>query len=275
MNLDLEPPTVQPLSPSQRARLRHRVLQSVASGRRRRRRTWAAPLLAAASVGAVVSAGLMAINGSSEVATTGSPPGTTGSARGTTATLDRGTPTAADLAAALKRCQPDGTKRTDVVWSREVARPAPSSDAVVLLVKTTPGQQGGTYGLGLRACFSHGVSGSVRDKDWVTRPTAAQGLVTLSGVGAIRSAGRGQPAAAQYESLHRVRPEIVRVESRYVWRAGHGPWSRGVVDGGFAYTASSATIPAGQYESAGNGGSGVREELRAFDALGRPVPLGK
>jgi hypothetical protein len=273
MNLDLEPPTVQPLSPSQRARLRHRVAKSVATSRRRRR-TWAAPLLAAASVGAVVSAGLIAINGSSEVATTGAPPGTTGSPRGTTATLDRGTPTAADLAAALKRCQPDGTKRTDVVWSREVAGPAPNGDAVVLLVKTTPGQQGGTYGLGLRACFSHGVSGSVRDQVWVTRPTAAQGLVTLSGVGAIRSAGRGEPAVAQYESLHRVRPEIVRIESRYVWPAGHGPWSRGVVAGGLAYTASSATIPAGQYKS-GNGASGVREELRAFDALGRPVSLGK
>ena len=106
--------------------------------------------------------------------------------------------------------------------------------------------------------------------------------MTLSGFGGINGVGVSKPTEAGYEALHRVHPEISRIESRYVWKgasgkAGAGKWYQGIVVNGIAYTASSATIPPGVYvppKADGSGGKGVvKEEIRAFDSLGNPVPV--
>jgi hypothetical protein len=107
-------------------------------------------------------------------------------------------------------------------------------------------------------------------------------LVTLAGFGngGIRIPPAGQAWSAEFSSLHRVRKEIVRIQSRYVWNGGEGPWYEGVVQGGFAYTASFVAYAAGQYSPTPRKPTdktlrhpGVQQEFRAFDSLGNPVPL--
>jgi hypothetical protein len=281
MNIQLDPPPVSPLSPSQRARLRNRVMdQSAPVGRPSRR--WAAPAIAVAAVSAVV-AGTLVISNQISAPVPGSPPvaggassrpGTAADAAPGAVKLDRGPVSRSVAEAEAKLCRFTGAKQSQIVWSRRVASPgsAVGKEGVVVLMNNTPGQPGGFYNLGLMACFPVGAGSAIRDSAWNKQPTPAQGLIVLSASGIVRS-DRNQQASMQFQTLYRVRPEIVRLQARYVWDKGAGPWFEGVVTNGFAFTATSAMIPHSKEPAGGSDPNHGHEELRAFDSLGNPVPL--
>ncbi|TWD84456.1 hypothetical protein FB561_5644 [Kribbella amoyensis] len=276
MNTDLEPPPVPRLTEDQHSRLRSRVLTAADPVRRTQRR-WVAPVASVAAVGAVVAGTLVVTNRPSEP-TPAAPVGVIDKSKivktqKDPGVIDLGAATPTETTEAARACQLPGGERTEVLWSRKVAGPAPLKAGLVVLAKQTPGQPGGFYNLGLVAGFPGGVCGAIRDADWNRQPTRTDGLVTLAGAGSIDSPGAGKAALAEYRAIHRVRPEIARIESRYVWPKGHSAWFAGVVQGGFAFTVAAATIPAGQYQPRTDGQSDVRQELRAFDRAGRPVPV--
>jgi hypothetical protein len=278
MNIQLDPPPVPALSPSQRARLRNRVMDQSVPVRRPSRR-WAAPVIAVAAVGAIV-AGTLAISNQGPEALPGPPrvaasAGTTSSSAPAAEKIDRGPASKAEADAAAKSCRLPGATRSEVLWSRRVAIPdrARLRQGVAVLVKNTPGQPGDVYGLGLMVCFAGGAGSAIHDSAWTKQPTRTQGLISLGGSGSIGHPGGNRPAIAQFQSLYRVRPEIARIQSRYVWDKGTGQWLEGVVTDGFAYTASGATIPNYKESADGTDANGGHEELRAFDSLGNPVPI--
>jgi hypothetical protein len=287
MTTKLDPPPVPPLSPSQREDLRRRVMSGVDEAPRNHRR-WVAPVVAVAAVSGVVAGTLAITNRAEEVL-----PAPPAAASPSTPVVDKskivrvakdfridlGPATAAEAARAARNCQFPGVKRTSVLWSRKVSTPSPGrpNSGVMVLTKATPGQPGTTYKLGLFACFVGGGTSAVRDSAWREQPSAARGGVTLALTGSVAGDGRGGPSLADFQALHRIRPEIARVQSRLVWGDGHGQWIEGVVAGGFAFTHSAALIPSGQYKPPAGDGQprpgDPQEEYRAWDAEGRVVPL--
>jgi hypothetical protein len=135
---------------------------------------------------------------------------------------------------------------------------------------TPPGPS--AFELGVRVCMTRtpqsaelGASGAtvvVPDKVWTAQPTAEQGLKAL-GTSGDRTRNGG---TLQLWTLYRARPEIARVEARSVWKGEFGEWTAGVVEGGFAYTEVQAT---GKFVN----GDHLKQEVRAFDAAGKPVPV--
>ncbi|ADB32281.1 hypothetical protein Kfla_3219 [Kribbella flavida DSM 17836] len=259
-------------------------------------RRWLAPALAVGAVAAVAAGTVVVSNGRpgtdgapaagpsasvSAPATPSQQPTTprtpTSSATASApwlAEVDLGPAGAAETAAVAKRCKVPGAKKVEPLWSRKVAVPGirtPPS-GVVVLTKSTPGQPGGTYGQGLFACFPAGMSAAVRDTAWSEQPTRANGVVTLADTGSVGGAGDDKPSFASFQTLFRARPEIARIESRATWRGGHGQWTKGAVAGGFAYTHSTAIIPAGEYDP-DTQSNGVQQQIRAFDADGNQVPV--
>lgn len=298
MNIQLEPPRVPPLDKTRRARLRHDILTATdpagADPVRRTHRRWTTPAIAVTAVGAVVAGSWLVLDPPTDPfpapATSPAPTAVVDKTKivkvgkdyrrkpHAGAATDLGPATPAELAAAVKSCRVPGARRSEVLWSRKIAALPPTAfgDGVIVLTKSTPGQPGGYYDLGLFACYPGGNGSAVLDTAWKQQPTRAKGMVTVSGIGSIASEGSGRPAIANYRALHRVRPEIARIQSRYVWSGGQSAWTDGVVVDGFAYTASVATIPAGQYtppRADGHDTNSLKQEYRAFDTQGRPVPI--
>jgi hypothetical protein len=104
----------------------------------------------------------------------------------------------------------------------------------------------------------------VEDKAWRTEPTAQRGLVTL---GSTDGDITNDLTTLQAWRLYRAHPDVAKVEARYVLDGKTGPWTSGVVDGGFAYLEVQAN---GKFTL----GQRLETEVRAFDAQGRPVPVG-
>jgi hypothetical protein len=290
MNIQLEPPRIKPLSTTERARLRHDILTATdpAGGDpvRRTHRRWTTPAIAVTAVGAVVAGSWLVLDQPTDPFPAPATSPTAGIDKTKIVKVgkdhrraqDLGPATPAELAAAAKSCQVPGARRTELLWSRKVAALPPTAfgDGVIVLTKSTPGQPGGYYDLGLFACYPGGAGSAVRDSVWKQQPTRARGMVTVSGIGSVANEGSGRPVMAEYRALHRVRPEFARIQSRYVWSGGQSPWTDGVVVDGFAYTATVATIPAGQYTPPRPNGydtNSLKQEYRAFDTQGRPVPI--
>jgi hypothetical protein len=294
MTAKLDPPPVSPLSPSQREDLRRRVMTAAdpavrSTGQRR----WAAPAIAVAAVGAVV-AGTLVISGQFDEtgvqpaagpSTPVSTPSVATPSAGTPSAsasrplwlpkLDLGPVGAAEAARVANACKLPGSQRIDALWSRRVAIPGGTGPAsgVVVLTKSTPGQPGGTYDLGIFTCFAGGAGAAVRDAEWTKQTSPSNPAVLLSGMGQVGGSGDRKSAYASYETILRVHPRIARIESRYVWAKGRGQWTQGAVAGGFAYTHSTAVIPPGQYQPTPDGKSDLDQRYRAYDAAGKPVPI--
>lgn len=288
MNTRLEPPPVPPLSPSQRSRLRNRVLDGAGTQPVSHYRRWTVPAVAVAAVGAVIGGTLLAGSqaggpapGTPPVAGTGGTTGTTGSATPASAAvkLDRGPATAAQISRAIKACNPLGWEQDQAVWSRQVVdfasgKPKPYVLVLIKRIGDPPTELGAEHKLGLMACTPPGGGSAVLDKVWTQTPGRAEGLVSLGGLGSIGGSPGG--TVAHFPTYHRARPEIARIESRITWKGGAGKWYEGVVTDGIAYTSSTAELPAGVYTPPNPDGSetsSVKEEIRAFDALGNRVPV--
>ncbi|MEV6286291.1 hypothetical protein [Kribbella sp. NPDC051770] len=282
MNTQLEPPRVPPLAPERRAQLRSRVLDQTERSATPQVRRWVAPAIAVAAVGAVVAGTLVISNQLGEAdlqpatgPTVATPPKPTSKP---TAALwlprvDLGPVSAAEATQAANACKLPGAQQVDPLWARRVAIPGSAKTGVVVLTKSTPGQPGNTYSQGITSCFAAGAGASVRDATWKRQLSASRPAVVLSGMGSVGAAGDKKSAYASYESLLRVHPRIVRIESRYVWAEGQGQWTQGAVAGGFAYTHSTAVIPPGQYDPTPDGSSDLDQQFRAYDADGKLVPL--
>lgn len=289
MNTQLEPPPVPPLTPAQRSRIRNQVMDKARPSRRTARR-WAAPAIAVGAVAAVV-AGTLAVTNQSptipspEVAGTTPTPGPSATATPShpsskpatpvdpkalalPSDIDLGAVPAAEAASvARKSCKLPNSSSTTVepVWARRVQGLLEGKTIIVMLVKG-PGQPGGYYDEGMAACQAGMMISAVRDTAWAKRPTKAEGLSGLGASGFSEQGETGKPVRAQLWTIYRARPEIARVESRYVWKGGSGPWIKGVVADGFAYTDSCANstkeIP-----------GGFTQQIRAYDAQGKLIPV--
>ncbi|MGC4941476.1 hypothetical protein [Kribbella sp. DT2] len=295
MTSKLDPPHVPPMGPSEREHLRRQVMNAAdpvarSTGHRR----WAAPLIAVAAVGGVVAGTLVIGN---QVAETGVQPaagpstpdaapstpdaGTSTSAKPKPTIapwlpkVDLGPVSAAEAARAAKKCALPGAKKTDALWARRVAIPGAvgTPSGVVVLTKRTPGQPGGFYDQGLFTCFAGGAGAAVRDEKWNKQTSPGTPAILLAGMGEVGGTTDQKPSSVSSETILRVHPRIVRIESRYVWSKGHGQWTQGAVAGGFAYTHSTAVIPPGQYVPRPDSNSNLQQEYRAFDANGKLIPL--
>jgi hypothetical protein len=274
MNLQLDPPPVPPLTSSQRSRLRNRVMDKSMPGRDRSTRRWVAPVVAIGAVAAVV-AGTLVITSkpSSDPGVAGSPAQTGVDAPARTG-VDLGAVPRADLSGLVRDCTfPEEKGTVKLLWSRHVRGITKDSTASVAVAVNSVGRHPAIAKLGYRVCMTRtpasgrlgavGMVGVVADKAWTTRPTAAQGLVLLGTNDSDLTADSG---TLQAWSIYRARPEIARVESRYVWKGEAGEWTTGVVDAGFAYTEVQAP---GKFKN----GDRLKQEVRAFDATGKPVPV--
>jgi len=92
---------------------------------------------------------------------------------------------------------------------------------------------------------------------------AKQKATTQKGIPDSKAKDRG---TLQTWTLYRARPEIARVEARSVWNGKFGEWTEGVVDNGFAYTEVQVDGMFGHSDQ-------LKQEVRAFDADGKPVPV--
>lgn len=291
MNTDLEPPLVPPLSASERARMRHQLMQRTGPATRHPARRWAAPLVGVTAVGAVV-AGTLAItqNSSDDRGAAGrsslaSPEAKVG--------VDLGAVSKADLAKVTAECQfPGEAGPAQILWSRHVRGITRDSTALVGLARDTsktvappptaarggrkPGSVGApsTTQLGYRFCLTRvppnaelgaiGMVARVEDRTWQTEPTAERPLVALGGT---NGGFAGNPPTLQSWALYRTLPDVATVEARYVRDGKPGPWIKGVVDSGFAYT---EVLADGRLTP----GLHLKTEVRAFDAQGHPIPVG-
>ncbi len=279
MNTQLTPPPVPPLSPSQRSRLRNRVMDQVHPQHSTTRR-WAAPVIAVGAVAAVVAGTIVLTNGDQGApGVTSTTPSNTPSAvrtatKPTSTPLGLEIPTDADLGpvpaaeaatVANKSCKLPNEPgvHVQVLWARRIR--ALKGSGMVLLVKG-PSQPGGYFNQGIATCVAGMSISAVRDTDWAKRPTAAQGLSILGVNGFSEAAAGGKPARSQLWGLYRVRSNIVRIESRMVWKNGSAPWIKGIVDGGYAYTDSRAVSPKGLPTN-------LDVQYRAYDAQGNEVPV--
>ncbi|WP_433157744.1 hypothetical protein [Kribbella sp. CA-247076] len=297
MNIQLEPPSVPPLTAAERARLRNRVMDRtrpapyIASRPLGRR---LAPVAGIAAVAAVVAGTLVITNGPSDdagVAGQAAPDAKVG--------IDRGAVPQEDLRKLVSECTfPDEKRPTEVLWSRQVEGITQDSRTLVALARNTslpaappattpPSRTPGVYPrgrvagrmseglqLGYRFCSvrlpaSHelGAIGEVTripDAVWQAKPTPQRGLVTLGGNGGHLTANLRTLQASNH---YRVLPEVATVEARYVLKDRSGPWTKGVVADGFAYTQVQAS---GHFTN----GQQLRTEVRAFDARGKQIPIG-
>lgn len=305
MNVQLNPPPVPPLDPSRRSRLRNRVMDQASPTAGRSAWRWAAPVVAIGGVAAVVAGTLVVTNNpTADPGVTGKPSPSVGAPK-----VDRGAVPAALVPQLRKECQwPNETESPELLWTRHVRGiTSDSTTAVAVAVQpkkvgppATAGPNAGkltrggpsstttAYNLGIRVCVTRtakrGPLGSiivVADKLWTARPTAAQGLLAFPIVGSDRTRDSSKPqtqgpnegpdmtrenGTLQTWTLYRARPEIVRVEARSVWQGKFGEWTEGVVDGGFAYTEVQARGEFAIYDE-------LKQQVRAFDAAGKPVPV--
>jgi hypothetical protein len=97
---------------------------------------------------------------------------------------------------------------------------------------------------------------------WAQQPTERHGVTELGSF-----SGDHGPTNMYFQqwTVYRARPDIARIEARYVWKTGAGPWIGGVVAAGFAYT-DVRGIPVPD-------ATGLTRQVRAFDAQGRRVPV--
>lgn len=288
MTIRLDPPPVPPLRPAHRAGLRHRVMAASAPAIPARRR-WAAPLVAVAAVGAVITGTLVAVDQlqPAEPPAAGPEP---------TSSIDRGPLSPADEAAAAKTC-PGLKGAVAVLWSRNVYFGDPAGKAMfgrsaegngsvqpLVLFKGKPSPTHPDARLGMYLCTPDGAF-VINDDHWTEPLTRAKGQFTLSVKAGTTLSTKGREVLSQRgHSLRvtflRVRPEITRAQARLVWNNGEsaGEWTNTVVAmDGFAYVSLSTDIPAGQeprHTQVGDGMTSDQDvELRAFDAAGKPVPV--
>ena len=292
MNTDLEPPRVPPLTAAEHARLRNQLMDKTQPARRRPARHWAAPMIAVGAVAAVVAGTLVVTNGSPDdagVAGTSTPQASAGAKVG----VDLGAVPQRDLAKVVTECQfPEEGGPAQIIWSRHVrgiTRDSTALVAVALNTKKAPtpkttvtrgGRKPGTGGapsgakLGYRYCLTRtppsaklgsvGSVGRVPDKNWQTQPTDQRALVTLGSEDANLTYAR---TTLQAWAVYRALPSVATVEVRYVLDGRRGPWTKGVVEGGFAYTEVQAD---GKFTV----GQRLKTEVRAFDARGKQIPVG-
>ncbi|MGZ0145441.1 hypothetical protein ACXJJ3_00105 [Kribbella sp. WER1] len=254
MTTKLDPPTVPPLPAAQRARLRNQVMAK--TERKTARRRWLAPLVATAAVSAVVAGSLVFLQRPSD----GGDPAVAGPSASPSigpVGVDYGPVSQAAAAAAAEDCHVPGAgpKPLQVLWARRVEGTKPGSSLITLIVRGAE-SNGGDFSQGVAVCQPGIGVFMVQDVYWTRQPTRAQGatpVVSNSWTDAKITTYR------QWWRIYRVRPEIVRIESRF---AG-GPWVRGVVADGFAYTDTRS--PSSQAR--------LTEQVRAYDAQGRPVPI--
>jgi len=261
MNVRLEPPHVPPLSTAERSRLRNQVMDRSRTAPHRPARKWVAPVVGVAAVAAVV-AGTLAVTHQ-------------GADRGVAGTKTAATPTAsqpsldvvpdAEAAAAfVKSCarRSHGQLKPPltVVWARRVPGKTPRSTEILMIVK-------GSGAAGIASCLAPAGGGSwlnMPPAAWTKLPTRQEGLAGLTGGSSSTSAPKPE---SRIWMLYRARPEIARIESRFVWKGTAGPWQQGYVDNGYAYAASRITVAVDLLKAGG------RQEVRAYDAQGRLIPI--
>ncbi|MFB6720721.1 hypothetical protein ACFCV3_11195 [Kribbella sp. NPDC056345] len=269
MTVRTDPPRVPPLSPQQHSRLRRQVMAKARPARRTAAGRWV-PAIAVAAV-AAVTAGAVAIGGMTGPAAPPAGSSPTRSIQPPTplplrdfvvpTEVDLGPyPTAASIASTACLIE-KGT--TEVVWARYVLDSTAGSRTSILLVRRpADGEPNDGYHQRMAVCVPYSLNNPIPDSDWDRRPTAAQGLAILT-TGAFETPVTG---ATQFWRIYRAVPEIARVESRYVWQGGAGPWTKGVVADGFAYTDTRAKY-------GGKSPAGLKAQIRAFDAAGNAVPV--
>ncbi|MGW7683026.1 hypothetical protein ACWGID_19990 [Kribbella sp. NPDC054772] len=299
MNTELEPPRVPPLTAAEHARMRNQLMERARPDTRRPAPHRVAPVVGVAAVAAVVAGTLVITQKSPDhagVAGTSTPVAAPTLAYGTAKPqarvgVDLGPVPQAQLAKVVNECQfPDEPGPAELVWSRHVRGISKDSTTLVGLARDTKGATpkpvngdggrrpgagaGGApapFSLGYRYCLSRtpplsklgsiGTVGRVDDKAWRADPTVQRGLVALAGSDGDFT---NDLHTLQAWRIYRALPEIAKVEARYVLDGKPGPWTSGVVDGGFAYTEVQAT---GTFKS----GQHLKTEIRAFDAKGRQL----
>ncbi|WP_328999972.1 hypothetical protein OHA18_36735 [Kribbella sp. NBC_00709] len=259
MNLRLDPPTVPPLDPARRAQLRNRVMDKSRPTGHRPARRWIAPVVGVGAVAAVVAGTLVVTNRPS------SDPGVAGVATAATPTaagnrlgpVSDAEATAAFAKSCERRMHGEIKQPLTVVWARRVPGQTSKAEDILIIVK-------GSGASGIASCLApSGSGGWQRDGSaWIKEPTPKQGLVGL--IGGTSSTSAPKPESRIW-MLYRARPEIARVESRYVSKGSVGPWQRGYVDSGYAYTDNRA--------NADLSASSLRQEVRAYDAQGGLIPI--
>ncbi|MGY4765904.1 hypothetical protein ACXC9Q_03180 [Kribbella sp. CWNU-51] len=278
MNIRLDPPPVPPLTSSQRSQLRNRVMDKSMPGRDHSTRRWVAPVVAVAAVAAVV-AGTLVITGrpSSDPGVAGTPSQTPTQAQAPARIgVDLGAVPRGDASRLLSDCtfpRSDKGGVVKILWSRHVRGITRDSTTSVAVALNSRGSHPASARLGYRVCMTRvppsaklgavGSVGIVADQAWTARPTAERGLVTLGGSDTDFTNDLG---TLQAWTIYRARSDIARVEARYVLNGKAGEWTKGVVDGGFAYTEVQAH---GKFTV----GQRLKAEVRAFDAAGKPVPV--
>jgi hypothetical protein len=291
MNTQLEPPRVPPLSTAERARLRNQVMDRSRPADHRPVRRWVAPAVSVAAVAAVV-AGTLAVTHESP-ADTGAAGSPLGQARPEAKVgVDLGAVPQTDVAVLVRECQfPDEVGPAQLVWSRHVRGITKDSSAFVAVAVATgratakpttitgarkpgPGGAPSWAGLGYRFCMArtpasaklgaYAAVGRVADSAWQTAPTAQHSLVALASEDGLMTENQRTLQALR---LYRAHPDVAKVESRYVLNGKTGPWTSGVVEGGFAYTEVQAP---GKFTL----NQRLKTEVRAFDAQGKQIPIG-
>ncbi len=251
MNTQLEPPPVQ-LPPGIEQRVRNRVL-AVAARSDRPRRRWA-PVLAAATVTAVVAAGTVLADRVREGPAVGS--------ESDVLLLDAGPVAGPERDAAVDACFPGHAGR-DPVQVRYVRRVndfsvSPVSQRVVVALRAADGTD--------FVCGANGGVGGPLGQP-APPPSAATPLVPLGGSGEGLEMGPGDTMTIAHAYL--VHSSVRRLETRLTWPGGAGPWYRAALADGIAFTAATAPL----VEDGDGQMVRVTPEHRAFDADGDPVPL--
>ncbi|WUJ69962.1 hypothetical protein OG809_33300 [Kribbella soli] len=256
MNLRLDPPPVPPLDPARRAQLRKRVMDKSRPLGHRPARRWIAPAVGAVAVAAVVAGTLVITNRPP------ADPGVAGPATAATPTGLEVVPDAEATDAFAKSCERGGHLRLGrpltVVWARRVPGANPKNTEVLMVLK-------GSGTSGRAACLAPSGAGMWErnpSEQWVKLPTQKEGLAGL--MSAESAVSTPKPASRMWR-LYRVRPEIARIETRLVWKGNASPWQRGYVDSGYAYADNRVDVTVNL--------NTVRQEVRAYDAQGRLLPI--
>jgi hypothetical protein len=277
MTTRLDPPPIPPLSPAQHDRLRRQLMARTRPAHGTTARRWV-PAVAVVAVAAVavgvsrlddVRGSVPPVAGSSATPSPTAASSTAPSAAATPqgdaeipAKIDLG-PASAEL---LARCNRPGRPLGGVdIWSRQFKGPEGPALLAVLKTDSKPYSK-----LGIRYCeamASGSGGGQIDDDVWSKLPTRKQGLTKVLEGAWLKPQPTppGYPDEGRWALFH-ARPEIATVKSRLVWKGGAGPWTEGVVHQKMAYTDSRANFP-------GKTPAGLREEIRAYDANGRPVPV--